>query len=145
VHVEDLAELCALILSQILENGGKDVPTGKNGIIFSGTGEHAWKEYTTDQAEACYAEGLIPSPEVEHVSLEDGARLIAPHMEFMAAIQSIDEGKEIIGAGFASNGHTIASVGRKLGWTPQKGEGAWKAALREDARIVAAELGIERR
>jgi nucleoside-diphosphate-sugar epimerase len=144
VHVEDLAELYALILSKILENGGKNVPTGKNGIIFSGTGEHTWKEYTTDQAEACYAEGLIPSPKVEHVSLEEGARLIAPHMDFMAAIQSIDEGKGIVEVGFASNGHTIATVGRELGWTPRKGEDAWKAAFREDARIVAADLGIER-
>jgi nucleoside-diphosphate-sugar epimerase len=143
VHVEDLAGLYALVLREILENGGEKVPTGKNGIIFSGTGEHTWKEYTTDQAEACYAEGLIPSPKVEHVSLEEGARLIAPHMDFMAAIQSIDKGKEIVEVGFASNGHTIATVGRKLGWAPQKGEDVWKAAFREDARILAADLGIK--
>jgi nucleoside-diphosphate-sugar epimerase len=143
VHVEDLAGLSALVLREILENGGEKVPTGKNGIVFSGTGEHTWKEYTTDQAEACYAEGLIPSPKVEHVSLEEGARLIAPHMDFMAAIQSIDKGKEIVEVGFASNGHTIATVGRKLGWAPQKGEDVWKAAFREDARILAADLGIK--
>jgi nucleoside-diphosphate-sugar epimerase len=145
VHIEDLAELYTVILGHVLEHGGKEVPTGKRGIIFSGNGEHTWKEYTTDQAEACYAEGLIPDPEVEHVSLEEGARLIAPHMDFMAAIQSIDEGKEIIEVGFASNGHTIATVGRELGWSPKKGDEVWKAAFRHDARIMAAKLGIQQK
>jgi nucleoside-diphosphate-sugar epimerase len=145
VHIEDLADLYTLMVRDILENSGQKVPSGKKGIMFSGNGKHTWSEFTTDQARACYAEGLIPSQDVDHVSLDEAARLMVPAMSFSAAAESLGErNKGLVEAMFASNAQTIASASRKLGWTPTKGEEVWKAAFRDDVKAVAAKMGIER-
>jgi hypothetical protein len=71
---------------------------------------------------------------------------MVPAMSFSAAADSLgEENKGLVEAMFASNARTIASASRKLGWTPTKEEEAWKAAIRDDVKALAAKMGIERK
>lgn len=124
VHVEDLADLYKIVTLEILEGDGKSVPTGKKGIIFSANGRHSWAEQAQDIADACYAEGAIQERTVTRLSLEEGTKTLAPHMGFFTEEQLRKEGPRLIEAGFCSNARTVASVARKLGWAPSRGDEA---------------------
>lgn len=52
VHVEDLAELYALVLIEFLENGGERLPKGREAIIFAENGRHSWGEVARGIADA---------------------------------------------------------------------------------------------
>lgn len=134
VHVKDLADLYNIVTLEILENEGKSVPTGKKGIIFSANGRHSWAEKAQDIADACYAEGAIPEKTVTRLSLEEGTKTLAPHLGFFSEEQLRKEGPRLIETGFCSNARTVASVARKLGWAPSRGDEAWKGGFRDDAK-----------
>ncbi|KAH6846957.1 NAD dependent epimerase/dehydratase family protein-like protein [Chaetomium sp. MPI-CAGE-AT-0009] len=124
VHVEDLADLYKLVLLEILERQGRALPTGKKGIMFSGSGRHSWLELTHDIAGAGYEEGLLPDRTVARLTLEEAARGLGPAMAG--------------GYFWAYTGaRTVASVAARLGWTPSMGEHAWKRAIRHDVKAVA--------
>lgn len=128
VHVEDLAELYQIAVVEMLEKGGKDLPTGKEGIIFSGNGRHSWMEVAQGVADACYEEGKIRERRVESVGLAEGAKLLA------SFLGQVDE--KLVELGLSSNSRTVSSVGRKLGWEPTRGEEAWRKGFRDDVKAV---------
>ncbi|KAI4865655.1 NAD dependent epimerase/dehydratase family protein [Hypoxylon rubiginosum] len=131
VHVEDLAELYVIIARRVLEDGGEGVPTGKKGIVFSGNGRHSSLEVAQGVADACHAEGKLATPEVESLSLAEGAKVFV--------IGNNDwEGEKFVELAFASNSRTVSTVGRRLGWKPTRGEEAWKAGIRDDVKAVLA-------
>jgi len=39
-------------------------------------------------------------------------------------------------AGLSSNSRTVASVARRLGWKPRRGEEDWKRGFGDDVRVV---------
>ncbi|KAG7285960.1 hypothetical protein NEMBOFW57_008256 [Staphylotrichum longicolle] len=83
VHVQDLAELYRLVVLEILEKEGRDLPTGKKGIIFSGNGRHSWLEYSQLVADALYDEGVITQKTVAPLSLEEAGTILMPHLGFI--------------------------------------------------------------
>lgn len=127
VHVQDLAELYGLIVLDLLENGGNNLPKGKCGIIFSGNGRHTWKEVAQGVANACYEEGVIKDKEVQSISLTQAA-------EMLASFVSQDE--KVIELGLASNSRTVSSVAKSLGWNPTKGADSWERGFRDDVKTV---------
>ena len=128
VHVEDLAELYKLIVVDVLEKEGKNLPTGKKGILFSGNGRHTWAELAQLAADACYEKGKVKERSVKSVGLSEGAKLLASFMPM------IDE--SIVELGLCSNSKTVSTLGRRLGWKPTRGEEAWKKGIHEDLEAV---------
>ena len=128
VHVEDLAELYEIVLLNILEKGGADLPFGKKGIIFSGSARHTWRELAEGVAEAAYKAGKIKSPEVKSVTLDEGVNLF-PHGSAMR-----------VELGLSSNSRTQSTVGKKLGWKPTRGAEAWKEGFAEEVKAAAEKL-----
>lgn len=128
VHVEDLAELYGTVVEEVLERDGRALPTGKEGIIFGGSGRFTWMEVAEGVADACYEEGKITDTRVESVGLTEGAKILASYLE------GADEA--MVEVGLSSNSRTVASVARKLGWRPTRGEEAWKKGFRDDVKAV---------
>ncbi|KAI4946854.1 hypothetical protein J4E91_007026 [Alternaria rosae] len=128
VHVEDVADLYKIAVANVLESGGKDLPTGKEGIIFSGNGRHTWMEAAQAVADACYEEGKFTERSVESVGLSEGVKILAaniPHMN-----------EDMIELALCSNALTVPTVATKLGWKPTRGEEAWRMGFRDDVKAV---------
>ena len=123
VHVEDLAELYTVILRDVIENEGKDLPSCKKGIMFSGNGRHTWHEVAQGVADALFEEGKLEDSKVESVSFEEGVKLLSVPEVFAEL-------------GFSSTSRTVSSVARNLGWKPSRGEQAWKATFGDDLKAV---------
>jgi nucleoside-diphosphate-sugar epimerase len=128
VHVEDLADLYTNATVNILKNGGRGLPSGKRGIIFSGNGRHSWMEVSQEVADACFAEGKIAENRVESVGLSEGAKILSSYLDH------VDE--TMIEVGLASNSRTVSSVARNLGWKPTRGQEAWKKGFKDDVKAL---------
>lgn len=128
VHVEDLAELYKIAVVNVLEKGGKDLPMGREGIIFSANGRHTWMEVAQAAADVLYEEGGITDRRVESVGLTEGTKLLASYLE------TVDE--NMVELGLCSNSRTVPSMARKLGWKPIRGEEAWRKGFQDDVKVV---------
>ncbi|KAF2107695.1 NAD dependent epimerase/dehydratase family protein [Lophiotrema nucula] len=133
VHVEDLADLYCLLLSNILSDNGNNIPTGKKGILFAENGNHTWREVAELVGEALHARGKLDSQEVRSVTLSEGTKIFASYLE------TVDE--KMVESGLCGDSRTVASVARGLGWVPRRGEEAWKKGVREDVGMVLEILG----
>ena len=127
VHVEDLAELYTIAVLDVLDNGGKSLPTGKEGIIFSGNGRHTWMEVAQGVADVLYEEGKIRERQVESVGLAEGT-------EILHLLGWRDD--MITELGLSSTARTVPTLARRLGWKPTRGKEAWRKAFREDVKAV---------
>ena len=129
VHVEDLADLYALAVQDIVEKGGKNLPSGKKGIMYSANGRFSWMDVAKGVAEACVKEGKLKSAEVEKVSLKDAAEIF----EILGM-----KGEELVELGLSSNSKTNSTTARRLGWKPTRGVEAWKKGFEDDVKGVIA-------
>ena len=127
VHVEDLAELYKLAVLKILQGDSGDLPVGKKGIIFSGNGRHTWMEVAQAVANACCDKGKITDRNVQSVELAEGAKIIT-------ILGHADE--TMLELGLSSNSRTESSVGRTLGWKPERADKAWQQGFHEDLDAV---------
>ncbi|KAK2024946.1 NAD dependent epimerase/dehydratase family protein-like protein [Colletotrichum zoysiae] len=128
VHVEDLAELYEIVTKNILEQDGKDLPPGSKGIIFSGNGRHSWLEVAQMITDACYGEGKVKEQRVHSVGISEGVSILGPRLG------GADE--TVVELALASNSRTVASVARRLGWNPTRGEDTWKSSVKDDVKAV---------
>ncbi|KAL5337240.1 hypothetical protein BJX70DRAFT_250833 [Aspergillus crustosus] len=135
VHIKDLAELYRLVVLDILERGGKSLPTGKKGIMFSANGRHSWLEYSQLVADACYERGLLTERKVTHINLEEAAATLMPRLGFVNAASSTEELTSAAEM-YSNNERTVASVARSLGWNPVQGDEAWNQAFLDDVDAV---------
>lgn len=131
VHVEDLAELYALVLLSVLSpEAGASLPTGKKGIIFSGSRRHHWIDIAAGVGRAAHQRGLIPSAEVKHISLAEGAKVFPQGSELRVELST------------CSFSRTESEVARRvLGWKPQRGEEAWERGFGEEVDAYVAKQG----
>lgn len=104
------------------------MPSGKQGIIFSGNGRHTWLEISQGVANACYEEGKLPDAKVEKLGLTEMAQLVNK------SGASFDE--TTVELALCSNSRTIANVGKTLGWKPTRGVEAWNQGFRDDVKEV---------
>ena len=126
VHVEDLAALYAIVVNEILEDGGERLPRGKKAIIFASNGRHTWKEVAQRVARAWTGEERVRS-----VSLEDGAKAFKSYSDLVGG-EDLTE----LELGLCSNSRSVASVARSLGWQPSRGEAEWIRGFRDDVDAV---------
>lgn len=113
VHVDDLAQLYILLVQRILEDGGKDLPSGKRGTIFPSVGMAQFADIAWACVRAAFRKGILPKkdgPQTEEVRLQN-LDDVAPF---------IGEGKlgKFIAASWAGHWNTIGTVAFKLGWQP---------------------------
>lgn len=71
VHIDDLAELYAILLRKILNE--ENVPSGEQ-IMFSESGSFSWKDASQGIADALCKLGVTKTADVKQISLEDAAR-----------------------------------------------------------------------
>lgn len=71
VHIDDLMLLYELLLAKVLE--GENVPSGKQGIFFSETGDFTWLSLSQGLADSMQKQGLIKSNVVNHLTLQEAA------------------------------------------------------------------------
>jgi nucleoside-diphosphate-sugar epimerase len=127
VHVEDLAELYAVLVEEILENGGERLPRGRKGIVFASNGRHTWMEVAQRVNEALSGEeGRVVS-----LSLEEGAEAFKGYVDLVGG-EDLTE----LELGLCSNSRSVASVARSLGWKPSRGEEDWIKGFRDDVEAV---------
>jgi hypothetical protein len=117
---------------EILENAGKGLPTGKKGIIFSGSGRHSWMEVAQAVADVSYEQGKITSKQVESVGLTEGAKILASYLP--------EADEKTVELGLSSNSRTVSTVGGSLGWKPARGEEAWKNGFLEDLKVLLEKM-----
>lgn len=126
VHVEDLAELYAILVEEILEDGGERLPRGKKGIVFASNGRHTWMEVAQRVAHAVGGEGRVVS-----VSLEEGAEAFKAYVDLVGG-EDVTE----LELGLCSNSRSVASVARSLGWKPSRGKEDWIKGFSDDVEAV---------
>lgn len=130
VHVEDLAELYGVVAREMLEKEGRNLPKGKNAIIFSGNGRHSWADIAQGVANALYEAGKLPDRQVESIGLTEATNILSSYLE------QVDEAT--VEVGLASNSRTVSTVARGLGWKPSRGKDAWQNGYHEDVAAILA-------
>ena len=118
VHVEDLAGLLAKLLIRIIKD--EPVPSGKDGILFSGTSRKSWKDLANAIINVGVKLGKLP------------ADTQIKHVEFKEAEKSwgLEGAPGLAELGFTSNSRTRAERVRQWGWEPKFLD--MEQAIRED-------------
>jgi len=117
VHVADLSKLY-LLLGEAAAAGGPPATWNEQGYYLAENGSFVWGEILTAVAKEANKQGVLPSAEVKHLSVEDSKK-VSPWLH--------------IGTGTDSRGEAIR--GKKLlGWKPHE-----KSLLEEIPTIVADE------
>lgn len=73
VHVADLALLYEIIVDKVVR--GEELPYGKKGIYFAGTGRSTWLEMAKAIGKAGVSLGLLDSAEPRELTLDEAAPL----------------------------------------------------------------------
>jgi nucleoside-diphosphate-sugar epimerase len=71
VHIQDLAPLYELLLVKVLQV--EDVPSGKQGIFFSETGDFTWMQLAQGLANELHRQGILKTADVKHLTLQEAA------------------------------------------------------------------------
>jgi nucleoside-diphosphate-sugar epimerase len=124
VHIEDLTELYELAISRILK--GDELPSNRQGIYFSETGNHTWREVSERIAKTGKEAGFLSSDEVREENLENAAK-------------AIKNSPEVAELGFASHSQTRANLSRKIGWVPKKTRKDFEDSFLEEWKIIGNE------
>lgn len=127
VHVDDLARFFVLLTEKILEDGGKDIPRGKKGILFAQMGIVKTADVSRRCLAAAFRHGVLPKPgspsDQELRKVEVG--------EVGAYIGGGEFGDLIASVVYAGHMNTTSSIASKLGWEPKYSLADWN----EDAHL----------
>ena len=125
VHIADLVNLYELLLAKVL--AGDNVPSGKEGIYFSETGDLTWRELSEGLAAELHKQGVLPTAEVNSLTLQEFANVYGggntQHIEL----------------GFASNSRSRAELSRELGWKPTRTRGDFKKSFAAEILLLLAQ------
>ncbi|KAF1850521.1 NAD dependent epimerase/dehydratase family protein [Cucurbitaria berberidis CBS 394.84] len=104
VHIQDLVALFKILISRILQD--EDVPSGKDGLLFSGTVRNSWNELAHAIINVGLKLGKIPADtEVKHVDLTEAEKA-----------WGLDGFPGLAELAFASNSRTYAERATQWGW-----------------------------
>jgi nucleoside-diphosphate-sugar epimerase len=86
VHVVDLAGIFELFVVKILRGDTEKLRFGRNGIYFTRTLRHSWKELAESIAKSCYEAGRFESPKTQSLSLKEAADIYTGGDEHIAEV-----------------------------------------------------------
>lgn len=111
---DDLAKLYVLIVRRILDDGGKDLPSGKCGIVFPCVGLVQSADLAKGCVEAAFRKGVLPKPngpQTEEVKSADVDELASYY-------GGGDFGRHLVELCWAGHWNTKGTVAGQLGWQP---------------------------
>lgn len=133
VHVSDLASFFVLLTEKVIDDEGKDIPRGKEGILFPQVGVVKSIEIPSGCLDAAFRQGILPKPngppERELRKVELG--------EISACYGGGEFGDLIASVIWAGHMNTTSSIAAKLGWEPQYSLSDWKGKAHWDAELQA--------
>lgn len=128
VHVDDLAALYIRVVEDVVQGGGKRVPSGKGGILFPCVGMVKLVDIAWECIEAMVRKGIIQTKDVKEGELD----IVAAHLG------NGDLGRQIAAVGWAGHWNTVGTVGEtKLGWKPVHRKEAWHDQGHFDSELDA--------
>jgi nucleoside-diphosphate-sugar epimerase len=122
VHIADLAALYVIILGKVIS--GANIPSGKKGIYFSGSGRHTWLGLAQSIGDAGLQLGVLKSAKPKSITLEEAGQILTGGNLQRAQL------------GFASRSVTNADMAAELGWKPQKTDADWEAWTLEEFKYI---------
>lgn len=132
VHVDDLAGLYVRVVEEVIEGGGRGLPSGRGGIVFPCVGMVKLVDIARDCVEAVARKGIIQTSEIREVDLDT----VAPFFG------GGDLGRHIAAVGWAGHWNTVGTVAeKKLGWKPVHREEAWYDQEHFDSELDAVLQG----
>ncbi|KAL7943990.1 hypothetical protein V8C42DRAFT_94298 [Trichoderma barbatum] len=124
VHIDDVTSVYELLFEKLFAQA--DVPFGRKGIYFGGSGRHTWKEVAEGIARAGFAAGVLEA-EPRSIQLEDLTK------DTPGAVAQYQE------LGLASRSVTNAELTREvLGWKPVVGEEEWEKGFADEIAVAMA-------
>ncbi|CAO2653575.1 Nn.00g029860.m01.CDS01 [Neocucurbitaria sp. VM-36] len=107
VHIQDVVDLLTILLTRVIKH--EQVPSGKDGIVFSGTSRNSW----ADLEHAIINKGvklgkLSGDTHIKHVELAKAEKYWG--LEGVPGLAEL---------GFASNSRTLAERAKQWGWVPK--------------------------
>lgn len=133
VHIDDLARFFVLLTEKILDDGGKGLSSGKDGILYAQTGTATMRRLATGCLDAAFRHGVLPKPsgppgkEVRVIDIDEAA----------AWYGGGEFGKTILSKAYAGHMNTTATVAGRLGWKPLHGMDELYADSNFDEELVA--------
>ncbi|RYP59085.1 hypothetical protein DL769_008684 [Monosporascus sp. CRB-8-3] len=130
VHVSELAALYVLCVRRVVEDGGRELPRGRAGIVFPTNGRTTMRDIARRCVDTAFEAGVLPrngegpwDREVRTVDLDEAATTTAGN-------------RVVAEVGWAGHRLTRGTVARKLGWEPTRGAEAWAKDFRDELRAV---------
>lgn len=124
VHISDLAQLYGLLLGKILTEDGKDLPTGRKGIVFAADNVHlSHHQNALNALDAAFEAGQIAKKEIRSLSLTQAAKTTA----------GLEDAAEAV---CASHKLTRSTLAYRWGWRPKKDEDDFLASHEDEVRVV---------
>ncbi|CAG8296573.1 unnamed protein product [Penicillium salamii] len=125
IHIEDLASLYEVLIARILQ--GDPVASGEQGIYFTMSGEHAWRDIVAGIAREGYALGVFEDDTVKSISLQEaGNKWMGGNVAFAELV-------------FCSNARTQSDLAREYGWTPKCGDDHVQTTIAEEFECALAQ------
>ncbi|KAF3764641.1 hypothetical protein M406DRAFT_291779 [Cryphonectria parasitica EP155] len=115
VHIEDLSELFTMLTEKLLDDGGKDLPRGKKGIMFAQAGLIAHREVTRLCLDAAFRNGVLPKsdgPQQKEIR-------VVPVDEVLPYFGVGNFSMAVTSRAGAGHMNTVDTTVRRLGWKPR--------------------------
>ncbi|RSL81444.1 hypothetical protein CEP51_005825 [Fusarium floridanum] len=125
VHITDLAELYKVMILRIIQ--GEDVPSGREGLLFTETGYHNWFDVAKLIGEVGVSRGVLKSADPRSITVEEAAQRWE---------ESTNGDEHITKLCFYMRNKTLPNKAYELGWKPEKTDHDWRAWIEEVFRIV---------
>ncbi|RYO85788.1 hypothetical protein DL764_009109 [Monosporascus ibericus] len=133
VHVSGLAALYVRCVRRIVEDGGRDLPRRRAGILFPANGRTTMQDIARRCVGAAFDYGVLPrndegprDREVRTVDLDEAATTTVGN-------------RVVAEVGCARHRLTKGTAARKLGWESTRGQEAWAQNFRDELRAALAE------
>ncbi|KAM0428923.1 hypothetical protein ACHAPT_006723 [Fusarium lateritium] len=125
VHIADLAELYKVMILRILQD--EDVPSGKDGLLFTETGYHNWFDVAKLIGEVGVSRGVLKSSDPRSITVEEAAQRWR---------ESTNGDEDITRLCFCMRNKTLPNRALELGWKPEKTDHDWRTWFEEVFRMV---------
>ncbi|KAK8848394.1 NAD dependent epimerase/dehydratase [Apiospora arundinis] len=146
VHVADLADLYVLCVRDVVEHGGRHLPSGARGVVFPTSGRVYMKDIAQGCLDAAFGAGVLPRRGDADELLMDTtpARKFIREVDLQEAATTTAGNLVVAEVGWAGHRATKGTVARdSLGWQPRRCEEAWQQDFVDElGHVVAGQRNV---